>query len=116
MVKLTEQLNLPTTLSPKPTTAQRAARHLSKMERAKLLSTDIDKMRTAEGRWYEAIIYETFIELAARNNGIQYLALKGADAPRRRRNARLGQNGIFTRAPAISRFGGTDRTLQNLIS
>jgi len=95
MVQLTEQLNLPTTLSPKPTTAQRAARHLSRMERAKLLSTDIDKMRTAEGRWYEAIIYETFIELASRNNGIQYLALKGADAPRRRRNARLGQNGIF---------------------
>jgi len=95
MAQLKEQLNFSTTLYPKPTTTKRAARHLSKMERAKLLSTDIDKMRTAEGRWYEAIIYETFTELAARNNGIQYLALKGADAPRCRRNARLGQNGIF---------------------
>jgi len=39
--------------------------------------------------------YETFIELAAKNDGIRYLALKGADAPRHRKNARLGQNGIF---------------------
>jgi hypothetical protein len=81
--------------SPKPTIVQRATRHLSKMERVKLLSADIDKMRTAEGRWYEAIIYETFIDLARSNDSIRYLALKGADAPRHRRNARLGQNGIF---------------------
>jgi len=81
--------------SPKPSIVQRATRHLSKMERAKLFSADIDKMRTAEGRWYESIIYETFIELAAQNDAIRWLALKGADAPRRRRNARLGQNGIF---------------------
>jgi hypothetical protein len=95
MVLSNERLNITATLSPKPTSAQRAARHLSKMERAKLLSTEIDTMRTAEGRWYEATIYETFIELAAKNDGIRYLALKGADAPRHRKNARLGQNGIF---------------------
>ncbi|MCQ8893647.1 MAG: hypothetical protein NQU46_03300 [Methanolinea sp.] len=52
-------------------------------------------MRTAEGRWYEAIIYEMFVEIAARNDAIRFLALKGADAPRRRRTAQLGQNGIF---------------------
>ncbi|MDH7491585.1 MAG: hypothetical protein QHG97_04175 [Methanolinea sp.] len=96
MVQLAEWLGeLSPSFSPKPTTVQRAARHLSKMERAKLLSADIDKMRTAEGRWYEAIIYETFIDLATRSDSIRYLALKGADAPRRRRTARLGQNGIF---------------------
>jgi len=49
MVLSNERLNITATLSPKPTSAQRAARHLSKMERAKLLSTEIDTMRTAEG-------------------------------------------------------------------
>lgn len=96
MVQFAEWLGeLSPSFSPKPTTVQRGARHLSKMERAKLLSADIDKMRTAEGRWYEAIIYETFIDLTTRSDSIRYLALKGADAPRRRRTARLGQNGIF---------------------
>ena len=52
-------------------------------------------MRTAEGRWYEAIIYEMFAEIAAKTDAIRFLALKGADAPRGGRNAHLGQNGIF---------------------
>lgn len=96
MAQLTECLgDISAFLLPKTSTVRRAARHLSRVERAKLFSADIDRMRTAEGRWYEAIIYETFVEISAENDAIRSVALKGADAPRRRRNARLGQNGIF---------------------
>lgn len=80
---------------PEPPLALNATRHLSRAERAKLFSPDIEKMRTAEGRWYEAIIYELFVEISKNTDAINYLALKGADAPRGGRNARLGQNGIF---------------------
>ena len=81
--------------SPAPTLAINATRHLSKAERHKLFSADIEHMRTAEGRWYEAIIYELFRELSPRTEAIRHLALKGDDAPRGRRNASLGQNGLF---------------------
>ena len=40
--------------------AHNATRHLSSLERSRLFSPEIEKMRTAEGRWYEAIIYEMF--------------------------------------------------------
>ncbi len=46
---------------PETSLALTATRHLSKAERAKLFSPDLEKMRTAEGRWYEAIIYEMFV-------------------------------------------------------
>ncbi|OPX68743.1 MAG: hypothetical protein A4E37_00858 [Methanoregulaceae archaeon PtaB.Bin056] len=80
---------------PETSLALTATRHLSKAERAKLFSPDLEKMRTAEGRWYEAIIYEMFVEISRETDAISRLALKGADAPRGGRNARLGQNGIF---------------------
>ncbi|MCU0632064.1 MAG: hypothetical protein MUC66_03690 [Methanolinea sp.] len=80
---------------PNSSLALNATRHLSKLERAKLFSMDLEKMRTAEGRWFEAIIYELFVEISSKTDAIRFLALKGADAPRGGRNARLGQNGIF---------------------
>jgi hypothetical protein len=70
-------------------------RHLSRIERRKLFSPDIEHMRTAEGRWYEAIIYEMFLEISHSSDRIGKIAAKGADAPRGRRNIRLGQNGIY---------------------
>jgi len=78
-----------------PALALNATRHRSRLERSKLFSKDLEKMRTAEGRWYEAIIYEMFIEISAKSEAIRFLALKGADAPRGGRSAQLGQNGIF---------------------
>jgi hypothetical protein len=81
--------------SPDSSLALNATRHLSYLERNKLFSDDIEQMRTAEGRWYEAIIYELFSSLSQQTDTISSLALKGADAPRGRRNASLGQNGIF---------------------
>jgi hypothetical protein len=68
---------------------------MNKIERRKLFSPDIEPMRTAEGRWFEAIVYEMFLEISRKSDRIKHLAMKGADAPRSREDIRLGQNGIF---------------------
>lgn len=81
----------------KPTAAIaiNATRHMNKVERKKLFSPDLEPMRTAEGRWFEAIVYEMFLDISRRSGTIRYLAMKGADAPGRRENVKLGQNGLF---------------------
>ena len=81
----------------KPTAAIaiNATRHMNRIERKKLFSSDIEPMRTAEGRWFEAIVYEMFLEISKKSPGIKYLARKGADAPDRREDVRIGQNGLF---------------------
>jgi hypothetical protein len=81
----------------KPTAAIaiNATRHMNKLERKKLFSPDIEPMRTAEGRWFEAIVYEMFLDISKKSGTIRYLARKGADAPDRRENVRIGQNGLF---------------------
>ena len=81
----------------KPTAAIaiNATRHMNKIERKKLFSPDIEPMRTAEGRWFEAIVYEMFLDISKKSDTIKYLARKGADAPDRRENVRIGQNGLF---------------------
>jgi hypothetical protein len=81
----------------KPTAAiaLNATRHMNRVERKKLFSPDIEPMRTAEGRWFEAIVYEMFLEISQKYSHIKYLARKGADAPHTRDQAQLGQNGIF---------------------
>lgn len=82
-------------LEPTEALALNAMRHLSRLERKKLFSPDIEHMRTAEGRWYEAIIYEMFLGISEDSDRIAKIAAKGADAPRGKRNIRLGQNGIY---------------------
>jgi hypothetical protein len=81
----------------KPTAgiAINATRHMNKIERKKLFSPDIEPMRTAEGRWFEAIVYEMFLDISKKSDTIKYLARKGADAPDRRENVKIGQNGLF---------------------
>ncbi|MFA4859448.1 hypothetical protein [Methanoregula sp.] len=81
----------------KPTAAIaiNATRHMNKIERKKLFSPDIEPMRTAEGRWFEAIVYEMFLDISKKSDTIKYLARKGADAPDQRENVRIGQNGLF---------------------
>ncbi|MGD1004289.1 MAG: hypothetical protein ABR887_02585 [Methanoregulaceae archaeon] len=81
----------------KPTAANalNATRHMNRIERKKLFSPDIEPMRTAEGRWFEAIIYEMFLEISQKSDRIKYLARKGADAPKNQKLAQLGQNGIL---------------------
>jgi hypothetical protein len=81
----------------KPTAAiaLNATRHMNQLERKKLFSSDIEPMRTAEGRWFEAIIYEMFLDISQKSGHITYLVKKGADAPKHQKLAALGQNGIF---------------------
>ncbi len=75
--------------------ALNATRHMNKVERKKLFSPDIEPMRTAEGRWFEAIVYEMFLEISKNSDRIKFLAMKGADAPHQHDTVQLGQNGIF---------------------
>ncbi|MFA6332045.1 MAG: hypothetical protein WCX22_03755 [Methanoregula sp.] len=81
----------------KPTAAIaiNATRHMNKIERKKLFSPDLEPMRTAEGRWFEAIVYEMFLDIAKKTDAIRYVAMKGADAPGQRENVKIGQNGLF---------------------
>lgn len=81
----------------KPTAAiaLNATRHMNKIERKKIFSLDIEPMRTAEGRWFESIVYEMFLDISQKVNRFKYLARKGADAPNYYEPVRLGQNGIF---------------------
>ena len=83
------------TFQPDESYSVRAIRHISNIERNKLFSPDIEHMRTAEGRWFEAIVYEMFLDAAETTDEIGGVAVKGADAPRGRRNIHLGQNGFF---------------------
>ena len=72
-----------------PAHAALASRHLSKIEQKKLFSPEIEHMRTAEGRWFEASVYEMFLDfISSHENGLSGIVLKGADAPRSRRSAR----------------------------
>ncbi|MFA4850014.1 MAG: hypothetical protein WC626_09855 [Methanoregula sp.] len=86
----------------KPTAAIaiNATRHMNKIERRKLFSEDLEVMRTAEGRWFEAIVYEMFLDIAKNSGTIKYVARKGDDAPDWRENVKIGQNGVF-----YSRYG-----------
>ncbi|MCX6684655.1 MAG: hypothetical protein NTZ37_08025 [Methanoregula sp.] len=68
---------------------------MNQVERKKLFSPDIEPMRTAEGRWFEAIVYEMFLDIAKRSDRIRFLAMKGADAPKKRDEVRIGQNGLY---------------------
>lgn len=81
----------------KPTAAIaiNATRHMNKIERKKLFSPDLEPMRTAEGRWFEAIVYEMFLDISKKSNTIKYLAMKGDDAPSRVEEVKIGQNGLF---------------------
>ncbi|MFA5294147.1 MAG: hypothetical protein WC382_01360 [Methanoregulaceae archaeon] len=97
MTRLTSWLkkNL-SSFEPDDSLALNATRHLGRLEQAKLFSPEIEKMRTAEGRWYEGIAYEMFLTMALESDEIKAFALKGVDVPHgSRQRIRLGQNGIF---------------------
>jgi len=82
-------------LQPTRAIIMRALRHLRPADRKKLFSKDIPEMRTAEGRWFEAIIYEMILDLSLQTNLILSVVARGADGPARVRRAQLGQNGLF---------------------
>lgn len=80
---------------PKKEHATRAVRHLSRNERQNLFSEDISFMRSAEGRWFEMIAYELFLDLATRTSALQAVVLKGADVRGKKEMPGLGQDGFF---------------------
>jgi hypothetical protein len=83
------------TVKPTRTLALKATRHLRKSEKKNLFSEDISMMRTAEGRWYEGLIYEMMIEVASDCDLIKGVVRKGADAPYVRQKISQDQNGTF---------------------
>ena len=75
--------------------ARRALRHLSRIEKKNLFSDEISYMRSAEGRWFEMIAYELFLDIAAKTDTIKAVILKGADVRGKNPFPALGQNGFF---------------------
>ena len=82
-------------LQPTRAIVMRALRHLRPADRKKLFSEDIPEMRTAEGRWFEAIVYEMILDLSLKTDLILAVVARGADGPSKVRRAQLGQNGLF---------------------
>lgn len=80
---------------PRKEHAQRALRHLSRLEKKNLFSEEISYMRSAEGRWFEMITYELFLDIASKTDTLKSVVLKGADARGKKPFPALGQNGFF---------------------
>ncbi|HWQ66359.1 MAG TPA: hypothetical protein VN372_05765 [Methanospirillum sp.] len=73
----------------------RAVRHLSRVERKNLFSDEISFMKSAEGRWFEMISYELFLDLASKTDTIRSVVLKGDDVRGKKELPALGQDGFF---------------------
>lgn len=84
-----------TALCPTSDVALRATRHLSSAQKRNLFSEDPGTMKAAEGRWYEAMIYEMVLSLSARTDSIRGVVGKGADARGRVHKVGLNQNGLL---------------------
>lgn len=82
-------------LKPQAPHAIMAMRHISKSEVRRLFSPDPAVMRSTEGRWFELIIYEMFLDAARRTSRLSKMVYKAKDAPPERIPAKLGQNGLF---------------------
>jgi hypothetical protein len=80
---------------PRKEHALRALRHISKLERKNLFSDEISFMRSAEGRWFEMIAYELFLDIARKTDAIKTVVLKGADVKGKKPSPMAGQNGFF---------------------
>lgn len=91
--------------------AIRALRHMKKGDHIKLFSEEIMEMRTVEGYWYEALIYELLLETATNTPAIKKIVKKGADAPRRPVRIALGQNGMYYAEKGDIRVRGNGQDL-----
>ena len=91
-----------------------ATRHLSAPQRRNLFSPDPGTMKTAEGKWYEAIIYETILRCARASDQITRVVAKGPDAHYRRLQAQLGQNGLFYSRSGDIKVRGNGQDLAEL--
>jgi hypothetical protein len=91
-----------------------ATRHLSGPQRRNLFSPDPGTMKTAEGKWYEAIIYETILRCTLASEKITHIVSKGPDARYRRLQAQLGQNGLFYSRSGDIKVRGNGQDLAEL--
>jgi len=91
--------------------AVRALRHMRPAERKNLFSDDIMLMRTAEGYWFENLIYEQLIRIAEKTDTIKKIVRKGADVPKHREKIRLGVNGIYSAEKGDIRVRGNGQDL-----
>jgi hypothetical protein len=99
---------------PDRATVLSATRHLPGPLRRNLFSPDPGTMKTAEGKWYEAIIYETILRCATASDRIRHVVSKGADARYRRLQAQLGQNGLFYSRSGDIKVRGNGQDLAEL--
>ncbi len=91
--------------------AVRALRHMRPAERKNLFSDDIMLMRTAEGYWFENLIYEQLIRIAEKTDTIKKIVRKGTDVPKHREKIRLGVNGIYSAEKGDIRVRGNGQDL-----
>jgi len=103
-----------TSFRPTREIVRRATRHLKSADRKNLFSPEIPEMRTAEGRWYEAIVYEMLLEISRRSDSIGAVVRRGADAPFRSGHAKPGQNGVIYAKNGDIKIRGNGQDLAEL--
>lgn len=91
--------------------AVRAMRHMRPAERKNLFAEDIMLMRTAEGYWFESLIYEQMIKIASQTETIKKIVRKGADVPKHRTKIQLGTNGLYSAEKGDIRVRGNGQDL-----
>lgn len=105
---ITEQF---TDYIPDRSVAVRALRHMRLADRRNLFSEDIMLMRTAEGYWFESLIYEQLIRIAESTDTIKWVVRKGADVPAHKEVLTLGTNGIYSAEKGDIRVRGNGQDL-----
>ncbi|HJJ90335.1 MAG TPA: hypothetical protein O0W88_00515 [Methanocorpusculum sp.] len=105
---ITEQF---TRYHPNRAIAVRAMRHMRPEERKNLFSEDMMLMRTAEGYWFESLIYEQLLQIASQTNTIKKIVRKGADVPKHKTKMTLGKNGLYSAETGDIRVRGNGQDL-----
>ncbi|HJJ38965.1 MAG TPA: hypothetical protein O0X42_02400 [Methanocorpusculum sp.] len=91
--------------------AVRALRHMRPADRKNLFSEDIMLMRTAEGYWFEYLIYEQLIRITEETDTIKSIVRKGADVKSHKVKNQLGTNGIYSADKGDIRVRGNGQDL-----
>ena len=100
-----------TNYKPERSVALRALRHMRPADRKSLFSEDIMLMRTAEGYWFEYLIYEQLLRIAADTKTIKKMVRKGADVKHKKIKNQLGINGIYSADKGDIRVRGNGQDL-----
>ena len=96
---------------PSRAAAVRALRHMRPPDRANLFSEDIMLMRTAEGYWFEYLIYEQLIRIAEETGTIKKIVRKGADVKNRKKRNQMGTNALYSADKGDIRVCGNGQDL-----